>query len=224
MKRKYYIDRDSEAFPLYCGVMEVWQMKGERFPIISDAEIEYTGVTVVNLGMNTHLDEAQQEQILEALKEDVLAAKYTDTEYGNSLTRLTVNERMPSLDKDMQPIEDKSRWCVDTLDYNIYPTYTNCIALLGEWGLYNIMPDADSISEIAVYEFFDNKGSGTTITVTDKAKINQILVYLKENEDKMNNPEYMTENKQRFEIRYNAEYNGSWFSVDAPKLEGIVTE
>ena len=221
MKRQYRVARNSEVFPLYCAVSELKPIKGERFPIISDAEVEYTGVTVVNLGMRTQLDETRQKQMLDALKEDVLAASYIDTEYGNTLTRITVDERMPSLDEDMQPIEDKSRWCVDVLDYNIYPSYTNCISLLKEWGLYNIMPDADSIEEITVWEYTDRNSK--CARVTDKEEIGKILIYLKENENTMNNPEYMEGDTQRFEIHYNA-LGGSYYSVDAPKMEGIIAE
>ena len=224
MRRSYAITKDNEeVFGLYCAVQELKQVKCERFPIIGDDGTEYTNVSVINLGALTQLDPPRQDQILAALKQDVLNASYTELTNSESITRLSVDSRIPSLDENMNPIEDKSHWAQQTLQYNVYPSYTNCVALLKEWGLYDIMPPADVIDRITVYQY-TGKNSKSAI-LTDKADIEKALAHIKANVDNMKDIDLLNGTYQRFTIGYKPDTAGySTYMVDAPCMEGIVFE
>lgn len=222
MRRNYGIpDNNEEVFNLYCAVQELKQVKCERFPIVGDSDTEYTNVSVLNLGASAWLDPSRQEQILAALKQDVLNAKFTDTyNPGSSITSLSVDSRMPSLDSDKKPIEDKTRWYSETLSYNVYPSYTNCVALLTEWGLYDVMPSADQIEEIMVNQYTDKEYKFTYLR--DKADIEKALAHIRDN--RIKNYDRMGGNYQRFEIHYNSGTGYSDCTIDAACMEGITFE
>ena len=221
MRRSYNItDNNEEVFNLYCAVQELKQVKCERFPIVGDSDTEYTNVSVLNLGAPTWLDPSRQEQILTALKHDVLNAKFTDIDNAGSITKLSVDSRMPSLDSDKKPVEDKTLWYSETLNYNIYPSYTNCVALLTEWGLYDVMPSADKIEKITVYQYIDKQYEFAYLR--DKADIEKALAHIKDN--RIKNSDRMDGNYQRFEIHYNSDTGYSDCTIDAACMEGIVFE
>ena len=226
IRRSYAVTKDNEeVFRLFCAVQELKQVKCERFPIIGDDGTEYTNVRVINLGAPTWLDPSRQEQILAALKQDVLNASYTELTNSESITRLSVDSRIPSLDENMNPIEDKSHWAQQTLEYNVYPSYANCIALLKEWGLYNIVPSSDVIDRITVYQYTGTYGTYSKAAfLTDKADIEKALAHIKANVDNMKDIDLLNGTYQRFTIGYKPDTGYSTYTVDAPCMEGIVFE
>ena len=227
MKRQYHIDRDNEEVrALYTKVQELKPVKGDQFPIISDIEIEYTGSNAKNFGVDSWLDWTRQSQLLEALKKDVEASKFDTYEFANAITQFHLEYRLPSLDENKQPITNKDYWAKESIDYNIYPSYTNCVALLTEWGLYNKMPPAEDIASINVEGFIQTSDTADGIiayrsdtkNVTDKAEIQKILDHLMANAEHMSDPAYMANGEtQSFSISYQSG-KGGWFGVRAPKM------
>lgn len=223
LRRSYAVTKDNEeVFRLFCEVENLKPVKCERFPIIGDDGTEYTNVRVINLGALTQLDPSRQEQILAALKQDVLNASYTELTNSESITRLSVDSRIPSLDENMNPIEDKSHWAQQTLEYNVYPSYANCVALLKEWGLYNIIPPTDAIDRITVYQYTGTYSKAAFLT--DKADIEKALAHIKANVDNMKDIDLLNGTYQRFTIGYKPDTGYSTYMVDAPCMEGIVFE
>ena len=215
MKRQYHIDRNNaELLDFYGAVQDLPPVKGERFPIISDAEVEYTGLYVQNFGIDTWLTQEQQSELLEALKKDVEESIFADYDFSYTITNLHLSLRKPSVDENNIPVADKEKWYSSSIDYNIYPSYTNCVALLESWGLYNVIPDADRIQGISLYKLSkDNSGrADESRYVEDKAEIRKILDHLAANTGHMTDD---TDDTERFEIQYET---GEWFSVNAPAM------
>ncbi len=226
MKREYNIDRGSaDVFEKYCAVQGLKPVKSNRFPIISDREMEYIGSNIVNLGIDTWVSPERQTQLLDALKKDVEASKYTDYEFSNAITSAKIKYRMPTLDKDRKPVEDKSKWIQSEDSYNIYPSYKNCIALLKSWGLYEKMPSADQVATITVEDITPIPNGMHYQEPTrfdkadDKAKIQKILDWIKENDANMSDAEYMTKDAQHINITYEPGVGGfGYCDISVPKM------
>ena len=217
MKRQYHIDRNNaELLALYGEVQDLEPVKGDRFPIISNAEIDYTGSNVENWGIDTWLTPERQEELLEALKKDVEALKFADYEFGNTLTSFHLNFRKPSVDENNVPVADKEKWYSSSIAYNIYPGYENSIALLESWGLYNNKPSVDNVVQVDMWGIGDNYNARDNyVNITDKQEIQKILDHLEANAEHMSDAKYMSEDTQIFEISYEG---GEYFSVNAPKM------
>ena len=85
---------------------------------------------------------------------------------------------MPSVDDNGNPIPDKKGWAQQSCTYDIHPAYKKTIALLSEWGMYNVMPEPDKISYVEV-------SGDELITETDKEYIAKCLDYLYKNSDNL---------------------------------------
>lgn len=209
MKREYRIDRENaDVFEKYCAVQDLKTVKGVQFPIITDREMEYLGSNIVNLGIDTWVTPERQTQLLEALKKDVESSTYTDYEFPQAITSAKIKYRMPTLNKDKEPINDKSKWIQSEDTYNIYPSYKNCVALLKSWDLYEKMPSAEQVAQITVQDV-NRKPYGQQYNeperfdkADDKEKIQEILDWIKENSANMSDAEYMTKDTQHFNIAY----------------------
>ncbi|MCH5212387.1 MAG: hypothetical protein J1G06_05185 [Oscillospiraceae bacterium] len=193
LKRRYAFNKDDNMSVLYDAVMNTVSVKSERFPVLSSAAKEYTSAQVTVCGANsTNLTNDQIDAIVESIKTDITEANYSDLN-DDTLTTIDLTQIMPSVDWEGNPIKDKSKWVSARRTYNIHPVYKRTIALLTEWGLYNNMPSVDEINSIELRALTETDRINTSddiITVTDKAEIEKLLVYLRDNYDKLQTISY----------------------------------
>ena len=181
IERSYIIyDSSNELNELYKSVMETKPIKADRFPIISDVEQEYISAQVSTCGTNTtNLTNEQMDKLCEVLREDILFASNDDYNV-DALTSVNLVRTMPSVDDNGNPIPDKKGWAQQSCTYDIHPAYKKTIALLSEWGMYNVMPEPDKISYVEI-------SGDELITETDKEYIAKCLDYLYKNSDNLGN-------------------------------------
>lgn len=227
MYREYNFDTGNGLLELYGKVCDIRPVKVNQFPIISDAEPEYMSGSVDTMGYhNDVFDGEQLKAITEALRKDVEASKYDDYARGEALTRVVLSYRLPSVYEDGTVVPDKNMWIQNSVQYNIYPSYTNTIALLTSWGRYHKMPSVADIKTIRMYNLHDEDAEKEKVVqygynmegaenVTDKAQT--VLDYLR------NNPDHLCQMddrnaSQRFEIDYINEAS-CWIAVDERVVE-----
>ena len=181
IKREYVIsDTNDELNTLYESVMNTKSIKADRFPIISDVAQEYISARVSTCGANeTNLTNEQINALVKTLREDILAASYDDYS-TDALTSVNFVRTMPSVDDNGNPITDKKGWAQQSCTYEIHPAYKKTIALLSEWGMYNVMPETDKIAYVQVC-----KGNDEIKLETDKEYISKCLEYLYKNSDNL---------------------------------------
>ncbi|MDD6762844.1 MAG: DUF6449 domain-containing protein [Clostridiales bacterium] len=183
LERHYYIYHMSDELDaLYGEVMDTVPVKADRFPILSDSAKEYTSVQVSTCGTNSsNLTNEQMNELIAVLKEDITSASYG--EYDNdTLTSINFNLIMPSTDEAGSPITDKNNWASTSVTYAVHPAYKKTISLLEAWGMYDVMPEADDIQSAEYRDYDENTGDDIR-HITDKAEIQRILDYLRDNRD-----------------------------------------
>ncbi len=181
IERLYSISNiNGELKTLYESVMDIKAVKADRFPIIADVAQEYVSARVSTCGTNeTNLTNEQMYALIDTLREDILAASYDDY-CTDALTSVNLVRSMPSINDSGNLITDKKGWAQQSCTYDIHSSYKKTIALLSDWGLYNVMPEADKIRYV---EFC---GENDEIrTETDKVYIAKCLEYLYTNSDNL---------------------------------------
>lgn len=185
LKRRYSFDKSGELETLYESVMNTTPVKADRFPVLSDIVQEYTSAQVSTCGINrTNLTNEQMNAVIQALKEDIAAADYKSFN-GDALTTITVNVIMPSIDDAGNPITDKSGWASEQLGYAVHMSYKKTIALLKEWGMYNVMPSAETISSVQLRKQNEYGEEYNSKYITDKENIQKLLNYIQDNQDEL---------------------------------------
>ncbi len=132
--RAYWYTPTDEQIAMRNTIDDIAIVKAYTLPLISDRECRYVSATVYrdNEGaVNITADMLQK--LLEVLKEDVrkstAAERKADTE-----RRIEVLAELPVTDGTGKTTYIPS--FTEYESYNVYPTYTNTIALLKEWEIY----------------------------------------------------------------------------------------
>lgn len=137
IKRSYSFRMNNEMKKLYEEVMNTDAVKADRFPILSDAAMEYVSVYLNTDGDKTvNLTNEQMDVLIPALREDVSETPYKEyAKEDENYTMIYTNVIMPSVDENNKPITDKEGWATEQYGYLLRPTYKRTIALLDEWGI-----------------------------------------------------------------------------------------
>ncbi len=195
LKRGYRLIKGEETiYEPYASVMEIESVKADRFPILSDAPKHFEDVQMYVYDHNIkHVESDDLTKLLDAMRQDISAAKYEDYDAKNSAITVRISYRIPTKTKLGEEITDKKLWWEKQETYNIHKSYKNTIKLLGEWGIsggMDILDDIKSVSvssvpddaeELSRYMTLSEKDKDAPLaTYTNAQDIKEVMAYIDE--------------------------------------------
>ncbi|WP_346907940.1 DUF6449 domain-containing protein [Faecalicatena orotica] len=184
--RRYAVDRTGLLNTL-SKLCENKDYRRELFPVFHLDKDDVLKVSVQDLyyqPMSLPLSREQQNELLEAYEKDVLAADIADLQYESPLGELVLEILNTYPEQDIYAGENTAQLG----QFYIYKSYTGTLKLLHDYGITlreKIAPE--DVTSITYYPNIDGQGdldakayikeytSGAGITITDPAKIGQIL-------------------------------------------------
>lgn len=195
LKRGYRLIKGEETiYEPYASVMEIESVKADRFPILSDAPKHFEDVQIYIYDHNIkHVESDDLTKLLDAMRQDISAAKYEDYDAKNSAITVRISYRIPTKTKLGEEITDKKLWWDRQETYNIHKSYKNTIKLLGEWGISGGMDILDDIKSVEVssvpddaeemqkYMALSEKDKDAPLaTYTNAQDIKEVMAYIDE--------------------------------------------